>query len=354
MANYMYLTDASLPSKITAFRAKGINDNIIKDLLEKGLLTGTLEDITRNLEIIETNNGGLTEENLYLIKKDLTTYYKRVELLRSLGIELDTNELRNYLELLIHTPYLEDDIEVLKQYMVRIVRKNGKYALDIFWKKPSELIRTLDDMIEANLENIIVNNPEVIGLDTTELLKRVKYCENNGISVYNREKESAENYIVSPLDFARTYPEADLETISSYDNNKNLTSVIGNNDYLDILIDALNAYYQNSTLPTIEVSEEEKEDNRVITEIFEKNFGVETLSPNTYSISEIPISKKKVERNLVFLTDFINKEGRSLQGLEKEIILLAILHNLKVDEDTMLKIVNSGMGFNQSVGGPTI
>ena len=133
---YMYLTDPTLSSKLTLFRGKGISDSIIKTLLEKGLLTDSLENITKKVETIEANGEKLNEENLRLLKKDLVTYYKRIELLKSLGIELDANELRNYVELIIRTPYLEADIEVLKQYMVRIVRKNGKYALEIFWKSP--------------------------------------------------------------------------------------------------------------------------------------------------------------------------------------------------------------------------
>ena len=88
--------------------------------------------------------------------------------------------------------------------------------------------------------------------------------------------------------------------------------------------------------------------------MFEKNFGVEVSSPNTYRIAGIPVSKKKVERNLMFLLDMVIKEGRSLQGLEKDIMLIAILHNLRVNEETMKNIVNSAMGFNQSVGGPTL
>ena len=88
--------------------------------------------------------------------------------------------------------------------------------------------------------------------------------------------------------------------------------------------------------------------------MFEKNFGVEVSSPNTYTIAGIPVSKKKVERNLMFLLELVIKEGRSLQGLEKDIMLIAILHNLRVSEETMKNIANSAMGFNQSVGGPTI
>ena len=101
---YMYLTDPTLSSKLTLFRGKGISDSIIKTLLEKGLLTDSLENITKKVETIEANGEKLNEENLRLLKKDLVTYYKRIELLKSLGIELDANELRNYVELIIRTP----------------------------------------------------------------------------------------------------------------------------------------------------------------------------------------------------------------------------------------------------------
>ena len=40
--------------------------------------------------------------------------------------------------------------------------------------------------------------------------------------------------------------------------------------------------------------------------------------------------------------------------LEKEIILTAILYNLNAGEEAMKQLADSAMGFNQSVGGPTI
>lgn len=345
MANYMYLTDQKLSSKITILRAKGVNDNIIKNLLEKGLLTGTIEDINKNIEIIENNYGELNEQNLQLLKKDLTTYFKRIVLLKSLGIELDNNELRNFLELLVCTPYLEADIEILKHYMIRIARKNGKYALDIFWKSPIELIKTLDDMFEANLENIIINNPETISLNTEELLKRVKYCNLNNIPIFNNEKENTENYIINPFDFAKKFTDANIENIKI--NKPNNTNIFYNNKY----IDALNVYYQNNMLATVKISEDQIEDNRIVTELFEKNINVKILSPNTYSFSGIIISKKKVERNIIFLIDFIKKERGNIQGLEKEIILLALIYNLRADENTINMITNLIMEINQSIGG---
>lgn len=351
---YMYLTDPTLSSKITLFRGKGITDNIIKDLLEKGLLTDSLEDITKRVELIESNGEKLNEDNVKLLKKDLVTYYRRIELLKSLGIELDANELRNYVELIIRTPYLEADIEVLKHYMIRIVRKNGKYALDIFWKSPKELTESIDHMIEASLENVIVNNPETLGLEVEELLKRVRYCVENNVPFYNREREMAENIITNPLEFHTQFPNVDLNGMPDLNNNANLNTIISGNDYTTILLEAINGYYAQSELTPIELTDEQKEDHRVLTELFEKNFGVEVSSPNTYKIAGVPISKKKVERNLMFLLDLVIKEGRSLQGLEKDIMLIAILHNLRTSEETMTNIANSAMGFNQSVGGPTL
>ena len=351
---YMYVTDSTLSSKITLLRGKGVNDNIIKDLLEKGLLTESLESITKKVELIESNGEKLNDENLKLLKKDLTTYYKRVELLKSLGIELDANELRNYIELIIRTPYLEADIEVLKHYMVRIVRKNGKYALDLFWKTPAELTMTIDHMIEASLENMIVNNPEVIGLDVSELLKRVRYCQENNIPFYNREREMAEQIITNPLEFDKQYPNANLASMPDLDNNTRLATIIGGNEYINILLTELNNYYAQKELTPVALTDEQKEDHRALTEMFEKNFGVQVPSPNTYVIAGIPLSKKKIERNLMLLLDLVIKEGRPLQGIEKEIMLTAILHNLRASEETMNKIVNSAMGFNPSVGGPTL
>ena len=353
MANYMYLTDPTLPSKLTLFRGKGVTDSIIKELLEQGLLTDSLENITKKVELLEVNGQVLNEDSLKLLKKDLATYYKRVDLLKSLGIELDANELRNHLELIINTPYLEEDIEVLKHYMVRIVRKNGKYALEIFWKTPAELITSLDAMIEASLEEVIVGNPESIALNADELIKRIKYCRTQGVAYYNRERETAESYVINPLEFSRTYPAADLSTIDVSAHNDKIQTV-ANNEYVANLITALNNYYSAEKIIVPELSEEQKEINRQLIETFEKNFKVETLSPNTILVDGIAISKKKVERNLMFIIDIITKEGQQIQGLEKEIILTALLYNLNASEEAMKQIADSAVGFNQSVGGPTL
>ena len=102
------------------------------------------------------------------------------------------------------------------------------------------------------------------------------------------------------------------------------------------------------------LNDKQKETNRQLTEMFEKNFNVETLSPNTCLVSEMAISKKKIERNLIVLIDALAKEGQQIQGLEKEIILTAILYNLNASEEAMKQIADSAMGFNQSVGGPTL
>lgn len=353
MANYMYLTDTTLPNKLTLFRGKGVSDSIIKDLLEQGLLTDSLENITKKIELLEVNGQALTEDNLKLLKKDLAIYYKRVDLLKSLGIELDANELRNHIELIINTPYLEEDIEILKHYMIRIVRKNGKYALEIFWKNPTELTMALDAMIEASLEDVIVGNPEAIALNADELIKRIKYCRAQGVAYYNRERETAESYVINPLEFTRTYPVADLSSIDVSAHNDKI-QVVANNEYVANIIATLNNYYSAEKLIVPELTEEQKEINRQLIETFEKNFKVETLSPNTILVGGIAVSKKKIERNLMFIIDILTKEGQQIQGLEKEIILTAILYNLNASEEAMKQIADSAMGFNQSVGGPTL
>lgn len=353
MANYMYLTDPTLANKITLFRSKSISDNTIKALIEAGILVESLETITKRIELIEVDGEKLSEDNINLLKKDLIKYYDRIELLKSLGIELDANEVRNYMELIVSTPYLEADLEILKQYLVRIVRKNGKYALDIFWKSPTELVTTIDKMIEASLEEVMVANPETLGLNVDELIKRVKYCNENGIPYYNREKEATESYITSPLDFQNQFPEANLNDININTNNEKISELTGN-EYVNMLTGTLNSKYAKDIIEYDELTEEEKNNVKKLTDIIERNFNADTTSPNTYVISDVVVSKKKVERNLALLIKFMNQEGRTIEGLEKELVLTAILHNMISGEEAMNKIANSSMGFNESVGGMNI
>lgn len=350
MSQYMYLTDPNLPTKVTLFKDKGLSDKLIKSLIENGILTDSLDEITKKIELIETNDSKLSETNIMLLKKDLITYYKRIELLKSLGIELDNNELRNYMELLINCPYIDEDIAVLKQYMIRIVRKNSKYALDLFWKSSKELIDTLDRMLEANLENVINTNPETLSLDVNELLKRIKYCKENGISYYNDERETTESYIINPLDFKKRFPDVNTNTITLENHNDKIAEMLGTNEFFGTLLQSLNDYYSKETFENIPISE----DVRIIIDNFENKFNVNKISNNTYNYQGLMISKKKVERNLTVLINTVIKHEQSISNIEKEIILIAILHNQNISEETMRNIVDSAMGFNQSVGGQAL
>lgn len=350
MSQYMYLTDPNLPTKVTLFRDKGLDDKLIKELIENGTLIDSIEKLNEKIDLIEVNGSVLNASNINLLKKDLITYYKRIELLKSVGIELDKNELRNYMELLINSPYIESDIDVLKQYMIRIVRKNSKYALDLFWKSPKELITTLDRMIETNLENVINSNPEALGFNGDELLKRIKYCEDNKIPYYNNEREVTEGYVINPIDFNKRLPDANTSSIVLDNNNDKIVAMIGNNDFFTTLFQALDTYYAQETLENLPVTE----DVRMIIDNFENKFNVDTVSNNAYNLQDVIISKKKVKRNLAVLIDTVIKHEQSISNIEKEIILIAILHNLQVSEETMRNIVNSAMGFNPSVGGQAL
>lgn len=350
MSKYMYLTDPTLPNKVTLFKDRGIEDELIKTIIEKGILADSLEQLTSKIDLIEVNGSRLSKANIMLLKKDLVTYYKRVELLKTVGTELDNNELRNYMELIINSPYIEEDITVLKQHMIRIVRKNSKYALDLFWKTPKELTLTLDRMIEEDLENVINTNPEALSVDVEELLKRIKYCKDNGISYYNAEREATESYIVSPLDFVKRFPNANTNTITLEDNNDKIVGLLGTNEFFNTLVQALDTYYAQEKLAELPVTE----DIRMIIDNFENKFNVDKVSNNAYSLQGLLISKKKIERNLAVLINTVVEHEQSISNIEKEIILIAILHNLKVSEETMRNLVNSTMGFNQSVGGQAL
>lgn len=348
MQKYMYLTDPTLTNKITLLKDKNLDDKLIKIIIEGGTLKGSIEELNAKIDLIENNGESINATTAMLLKKDLETYYKRIDLLKTLGIELDSNELRNYMEVIINSPYFEEDINVLKQYMIRIVRKNSKYALDLFWKSPKELTLTLDLMIESSLENVIGSNPETLSLDVEELLKRIQYCKDNGIPYYNSDREVTESYVVNPLEFARKLPDANMQVANQ--NNDKIVGILGNDESFNELLTALDEYYAKDTL--VELSE--TDELRTMIEEFEGKFEVDKLSNNSYGISNVAISKKKVERNLAILIDFVTKKDQSISNIEKELMLIAILHNLRVSEEAMKEIASSAMGFNQSVGGPVL
>lgn len=355
---HMYLTDLDLSKKVTLLRAKNISEAKIKELLE---ISGSgfrenLEVIERRVQAIENINGKLTDDNVGDIAIDMIRYEENYNVLQNNGFELEEKELRNFNAVLLKSPYITADMDILKNYLISIVRKNGKYALSVFWKRPSELVNGIDDLIEAGLEDVISTNPEVLGQNEDAIIRRVKFCESNNHSVY--EEGNICDYIVDFSKFAKTFgTEVELPVLQDRENaNNNLGSIIGNGDYVDILTNMLRSYYDKDLLEEVDLTEEEKEQVEVLNQQAVTKLFANPTGKYTYKIGNVSISKNKFERHLSIILKALLNSGQSPEGVEREILLVSALYNVRQDEETLRKMVSECLGFNngEAIGGMTL
>lgn len=346
--NHSFLADLDVAKKVTLLRAKNISELSIRELLtqENSGLRKDLSSFEECITAIEKAFGKLTDENISYLSYDMVNYLRNYTTLQSNGFELEEKELRNYFAVLLNSKNIAEDIEVLKSYLISIVKKNGKYALSVFWKNSNELMNTIDTLIEAGLESAIATNPEGLSRNVNEMLRRVKYCEEQGQPVYE-EDGTVCDYIIDFDKFVRQFgnvrlPEQAVEQAS----NQELPRIIGNEDYVEILLNTLDNYYSSENPRPVEIEEE-------VSYAFEelKQQIVDKLSavPNgkyTYQVNDVSISKNKFERNLVLLLNALAGSGQSPEGVERELLLVAALYDLRQDDETKERMVSECLGFN--------
>lgn len=351
--NHMYLTDTEFNKKLTLLRDKGISEKVIQRLIEvtNSGLRESLETITNRIAVIENLHRKVDDSNIKFIQCDMVTYENNLELLSENGYELDEKEIRNHNLLLFESLHIPEDVAVLKDYLIRIVKSNGKYALSIFWKKPEELIRDIDSLIEADLENIIATNPESLGVYASELIKRVKYCEEHRQPIYES------NQHIEFCDYIVSYPKFQAQfgrhiqlpaLVDKKEVNAKLAGIIGNEDYSEILINTLDAAHEEpKSLIGLTIVDEMKEAFEELRHALEEKMGAKLVGKYTYKLQDICISKNKFERNLMIILNALAIGNQKPEGVEKEIILAAALYNVSQDEEKLRMVVNGCLGFNQ-------
>ena len=360
--HHMYIADEELNKKITLLRAKGISELKIQDLIRdtNSGLRETLTTLEERISAIEILHQKFDESQLYLLKANVARYEKNIDTLIANGYELDEKEVRNHNLLLFEDINIQEDVSVLKEYLIKIVKNNGKYALSVFWKKPLDLLRDIDSIIEADLENIMATNPEILGTSATELIKRVKYCEEHGEPIYegNGPTEFC-RHIIYYLDFYKKYgPTKNFPSVISMNEvNSMLPRIIGNEDYTEIVINTLEDNYKNiKTVLGQEIVPEMKDEFDRLVQIMEQEYHAEIIGKYTYKLGNICISKNKFERNLIIVLNALAQSKQSTVGVEREIILASALYNLRQDEETLRNVVGSCLGFNKAntLGGMTL
>lgn len=346
--NYMYLADAELSKKISLIRSKGINDRKIKEELIRGNFTYSLSVMKDRIEALKTTGNELSEKNVGDLKADIIGFYKNILTLSDLGFELDDKEIRNYKVVLENSPYIALDAELLKNHLIKLVQKNGKYAMNVFWKSPKELALSIEELEEAGLSGLIEQNPEVLATNCDNVIRRTNYCLENNMPICENDDETDYcNYIVNPLDFYRTFENVSLPSIpSTKENNDLIANLAPNKDYVNLLLESLNTYYQEpENLHDIEFKDKELENTyKELTSRISSTLNCTSETDKVYEISNINISKTKLSRNLRVVLDALADKNQPVAGLENEIILTCALYNTKIPKEQLQTIAKNCLG----------
>ncbi len=337
--NHSYLVDKELNKKVTLLRAKGINEHKLKELIETedSGLEVEYSVLEERIKTIEETNDKLSDENVHLIALDVSKYNDNIKILVDNGFEIDEKDLRNYQAVLYKSDNVKEDVEVLKNYLLSIQRKNGKYALGTFFKNSKELLFDIDDLVEAKLEDLF-ETPEVLSNRVDALIARTRYASANNESIFEDEEEGIINKnIVDGLKFYRTYHQ-DVNEYMPRDRKEVNASIATLLDGSKEMVEVLDNYYDSTTLfKDIELTDQEKEMLNSLKEIFNNKLNVVAYGEYTYLVNDVPVSKNKVERNLAVLV-----KGRdTVEGKEKELILSAVLYNLRQTEDVLKQIIDA-------------
>lgn len=344
---FMYLTDSELSRKIDILKSRKISDEAITNEILNWNFTESYQTFAERIEALETTEEKLTDQNIGKLKSDIINYYSKILNLSEQGIELDDKEIRNNEAVLMNSPYVIADSEILKNHSIKLVRKNGKFALETFWKTPAELTASIETMVEADLSKLIETNPEILAKNTQSLLRRIKYCQENNISVMD-DNNQYYKYIYDELEFQKSFGAVKLPTLNN--NNEQIPNIIGNSDYVKILVDYLDSYYNNIT----EFKEINFENNELLAEFNKIISGLpstlkaQIVDDEVYNVSGTLISKSKAERNIAILVDMLSKQNQVIDGLEREIILTATMYSLYTPVENLNKIAGNCLGFNET------
>lgn len=347
--NHIYLADKDLNKKVTLLRAKGVSEHKIKELI-LNVDSGFKEDyqvLEERITTIEETSEKISDDNIHLLSLDTKKYNENLNILGDNGFELDDKDLRNYQYVLYNSNNVKDDVEVLKNYLMSIQRKNGKYALGAFFKDSKGLLFDIDDIIEAKLEDLF-EYPEILSNRADTLIARSRYALAHNESIFEDEENGSFNKnIVDGLKFYRTYHQ-DVNEYMPRDRkevNSSLESLI---DGCKEAVDTLDNYYEETTVfKDIELNDNETEMLNKLKNLLKEKLNISEYGYYTYLVDDIPVSKNKIERNLAILV----KNKGSVEGMEKVLILSAMLYNLRQSDDILKQLTDSYDNNNSSKDG---
>lgn len=339
---YCYLADTEFSNKLNLLRSKGINDKIITTAIRCHYLDNSLDNISKGIKLIE-EKGKFNESYLPLLKYNVSDFFDSMSKLNEYGIEPDDKEQLQYMTLLtVSNANILPDTEVLKDYGISLLRKNGKYELGLYIKNPLELEQSIDDIVETGEEDLVNTVPEVLKENTDYIVKIINYLKENNIDY--KEGDSYSDVVYKPLAFREAYPGVELEELDSTKNsNANLAEML-DNEYCTVLIQILERYYQDAdSYKTFELNEVEMGVVDQLKEVFENDMGASLVGKNTYKINDKYISRNKFERNLYYLVSGLLSKEQDVMSIAKEVLLVSALFNCR-------KEVNKAMTLPEEIG----
>lgn len=350
--NYMYLTDEELKNKVNILRSKGINDKIIRDEILSENIMCSQEQLSNRISLLE-KNGESIKDNLGLLKNSLETFYSNLDKLNKVGIPVDDKEKVNYRYILTNKE-VDEDLEVLKNYLIMLRKTNGKLALNVFNKEAKQLVLEIDKLIEANLEDLIDSNPEVLSQNVDTVIKRVEYCLQNNIEI----KSNSDSYMKYIYD-AQVFNElvnnkeesfANINLPSSEDTMSLLVDNIENKDLISILNDC---YSKEEIATKIEIKNPEIENNfnNIMNSISDTLNGLSiNQTERVLEIDGLKVSINKFKRNLYEIVKLLHEQNKDIESNKKEAILVAALYNLSAPKDKVENIITTCMN-EEEIGG---
>ena len=350
--NYMYLTDEELKNKVNILRSKGINDKIIRDEILSENIMCSQEQLSNRISLLE-KNGESIKDNLSLLKNSLETFYSNLDKLNKVGIPVDDKEKVNYRYILTNKE-VDEDLEVLKNYLIMLRKTNGKLALNVFNKEAKQLVLEIDKLIEANLEDLIDSNPEVLSQNVDTVIKRVEYCLQNNIEI----KSNSDSYMKYIYD-AQVFNElvnnkeesfANINLPSSEDTMTLLVDNIENKDLISILNDC---YSKEEIATKIEIKNPEIENNfnNIMNSISDTLNGLSiNQTERVLEIDGLKVSINKFKRNLYEIVKLLHEQNKDIESNKKEAILVAALYNLSAPKDKVENIITTCMN-EEEIGG---
>ncbi len=347
---YSYLCDPDLSKKLNLLRSNRLNDKIIVGALKCHYISSSYAELEEKIKLIASKDK-FSSSYLPLLKEDVNKYFDVLDELNGYGIELSDQEKLQYMTIIANSAdNVVPDTEILKDYGISLLRKNGKYELGLYVKKPKYLVESIDNIVEMGEESLLNTVPDVLKDNTEYIIRIINYLKDNNIDY--KEGDTYSEIVYKPLAFKEAYPNANLDELEMVeDSNKELAEAL-NNDYCNVLMQILDKYYESDNCyKIVELKEEEKEVVDKLKEEFENNMGAQLVGKNTYKINDTYVSRNKFERNLYFLVSGLMSKEQDVMSMSREVLLVSALFNSRKTKGKKVSLPNLGDDLEISMGG---